>query len=145
MSTGHEYMSRADLARSLHSRSTPLSSERSRMPRLSPRLDPMQVAPELPPPRRGTPVPRTILLVNPFYPKDVHASFGKHVLAPTLALTSFAATTPPAGPESTIRTGSRAAVASEMIPPLDCMMRGVKGDRRRTADDGGPSERVPRT
>ena len=34
------------------------------------------------------------LLINPFYPKDQHASFGKHMLTPTLALTSFAATTP---------------------------------------------------
>jgi radical SAM superfamily enzyme YgiQ (UPF0313 family) len=34
------------------------------------------------------------LLVNPFYPKDSHASFGKHVLTPTLALTSFAGNTP---------------------------------------------------
>ena len=39
--------------------------------------------------------PRSALLINPFYPKDPHASFGKHVLTPTLALTSFAATTPP--------------------------------------------------
>jgi radical SAM superfamily enzyme YgiQ (UPF0313 family) len=38
---------------------------------------------------------RHALLINPFYPKDPHASFGKHVLTPTLALTSFAATTPP--------------------------------------------------
>ena len=38
--------------------------------------------------------PRRALLINPFYPKDPHASFGKHVLTPTLALTSFAATTP---------------------------------------------------
>jgi radical SAM superfamily enzyme YgiQ (UPF0313 family) len=37
---------------------------------------------------------RTALLLNPFYPKDPNASFGKHVLTPTLALTSFAATTP---------------------------------------------------
>ncbi len=37
---------------------------------------------------------RYALLVNPFYPKDPNASFGKHVLTPTLALTSFAATTP---------------------------------------------------
>jgi radical SAM superfamily enzyme YgiQ (UPF0313 family) len=37
---------------------------------------------------------RYALLVNPFYPKDAHASFGKHVLTPTLALSSFAATTP---------------------------------------------------
>jgi radical SAM superfamily enzyme YgiQ (UPF0313 family) len=38
--------------------------------------------------------PRTALLINPFYPKDGHASFGKHVLTPTLALTSFAGATP---------------------------------------------------
>jgi radical SAM superfamily enzyme YgiQ (UPF0313 family) len=37
---------------------------------------------------------RTALLLNPFYPKDPHSSFGKHVLTPSLALTSFAATTP---------------------------------------------------
>jgi hypothetical protein len=33
--------------------------------------------------------------VNPFYSKDVNASFGKHVLTPTLALTSLAGATPP--------------------------------------------------
>ena len=38
--------------------------------------------------------PRYALLINPFYPKDPNASFGKHVLTPTLALTSFAAATP---------------------------------------------------
>jgi radical SAM superfamily enzyme YgiQ (UPF0313 family) len=38
---------------------------------------------------------RSVLLINPFYPKDVHASFGKHVLTPTLALTSLAGATPP--------------------------------------------------
>jgi radical SAM superfamily enzyme YgiQ (UPF0313 family) len=38
--------------------------------------------------------PRYALLINPFYPKDPDASFGKHMLTPTLALTSFAATTP---------------------------------------------------
>src|SRR5438034_5384348 len=37
---------------------------------------------------------QSALLINPFYPKDPNASFGKHVLTPTLALTSFAATTP---------------------------------------------------
>jgi len=37
---------------------------------------------------------RYALLINPFYPKDPNASFGKHALTPTLALTSFAATTP---------------------------------------------------
>jgi len=44
--------------------------------------------------RGGAIEPRYALLINPFYPKDAHASFGKHVLTPTLALTSFAATTP---------------------------------------------------
>ncbi len=34
------------------------------------------------------------LLINPFYPKDPHASFGKHVLTPSLALTSVAGATP---------------------------------------------------
>jgi radical SAM superfamily enzyme YgiQ (UPF0313 family) len=42
------------------------------------------------------PPPRTnhALLINPFYAKDPNASFGKHVLTPTLALTSIAASTP---------------------------------------------------
>src|SRR5512135_1936987 len=39
--------------------------------------------------------PRHALLLNPFYPKDPHASFGKHVLTPSLALTSLAGATPP--------------------------------------------------
>ena len=52
-----------------------------------------------PPPlaREAAPLPvrdRHALLINPFYPKDPHASFGKHVLTPTLALTSVAAATP---------------------------------------------------
>lgn len=34
------------------------------------------------------------LLINPFYAKDVHGSFGKHVLTPTLALTTVASGTP---------------------------------------------------
>jgi len=53
---------------------------------LPPRLDP-----EL---RSGCVRPRYALLINPFYPKDPHASFGKHVLTPTLALTSIAGATP---------------------------------------------------
>jgi radical SAM superfamily enzyme YgiQ (UPF0313 family) len=43
---------------------------------------------------RGSLEPRYALLINPFYPKDPNASFGKHVLTPTLALTSFAGATP---------------------------------------------------
>lgn len=37
---------------------------------------------------------RYALLINPFYAKDPHASFGKHVLTPSLSLTSLAAATP---------------------------------------------------
>jgi radical SAM superfamily enzyme YgiQ (UPF0313 family) len=37
---------------------------------------------------------RTALLINPFYAKDPCGSFGKHVLTPSLALTSIAAATP---------------------------------------------------
>lgn len=51
-------------------------------PKLDPRPGPCRI-------RR-----RHALLINPFYPKDPHASFGKHVLTPTLALTSIAASTP---------------------------------------------------
>lgn len=55
----------------------------------------MRVAPALDE-RRIVPAvrPRHALLINPFYPKDPFASFGKHVLTPTLALTSIAASTP---------------------------------------------------
>jgi len=56
----------------------------------------MRTAPRLDPGVRPGPVrPRRALLINPFYPKDPHASFGKHVLTPSLALTSIAAATPP--------------------------------------------------
>ena len=56
----------------------------------------MVIAPRLVPPARRHPVqPRKALLLNPFYPKDPRASFGKHVLTPTLALTSIAGATPP--------------------------------------------------
>src|SRR5262245_61881621 len=44
--------------------------------------------------RTGPPVPGEILLINPFYAKDAHASFWKHVRTPTLALTSLAGATP---------------------------------------------------
>lgn len=56
----------------------------------------MRIAPALNPMMR-TPAPRErhALLINPFYPKDPHASFGKHVLTPSLALTSIAGSTPP--------------------------------------------------
>ncbi len=37
---------------------------------------------------------RHALLVNPFYAKSPHGSFGKHVLTPSLALTSIAGATP---------------------------------------------------
>src|SRR5688572_29052849 len=55
----------------------------------------LRVAPRLDTDRRtAPPTPRYALLINPFYAKDPHASFGKHVLTPTLALTSIAAATP---------------------------------------------------
>ncbi len=55
----------------------------------------MCVAPRLAERREVGPVqPRRALLLNPFYRKDSHASFGKHVLTPTLALTSIAGATP---------------------------------------------------
>ncbi len=50
--------------------------------------------PPLPPPTAGIPTPRTALLVSPFYAKDPAGSFGKHVLTPSLALSSLAAVTP---------------------------------------------------
>jgi radical SAM superfamily enzyme YgiQ (UPF0313 family) len=64
--------------------------ERMRVPqdmRIAPRLDPAQ--------RVGPVRRRHALLINPFYPKDPHASFGKHVLTPSLALTSLAGATLP--------------------------------------------------
>src|SRR5262252_4580838 len=55
----------------------------------------MARAPALDPNQKGCRVEtRYALLINPFYPKDAHASFGKHVLTPTLALTSVAGATP---------------------------------------------------
>jgi radical SAM superfamily enzyme YgiQ (UPF0313 family) len=55
----------------------------------------MVTPPWLDPAAGAEPVkPLTALLINPFYPKDPHSSFGKHVLTPTLALTSFAGATP---------------------------------------------------
>ena len=54
----------------------------------------MSSAPDLPPPARRKPALRTALLVNPFYAKSPHGSFGKHVLTPSLALTSLAGATP---------------------------------------------------
>jgi radical SAM superfamily enzyme YgiQ (UPF0313 family) len=54
----------------------------------------MREAPPLPHAAPGAVRPRHALLINTFYSKDPHASFGKHVLTPTLALTSIAAATP---------------------------------------------------
>lgn len=80
--------------------------------REAPRLDPRAVA--------GPVAPRHALLVNPFYAKDPHASFGKHVLTPSLALTSVAGATPP---------GWTVAYFDENLlkgpPPLDPMPRVV--------------------
>jgi radical SAM superfamily enzyme YgiQ (UPF0313 family) len=56
----------------------------------------MTTPPALDPTAPAPPIDRrSALLINPFYPKDPHASFGKHVLTPSLALTSVAGATPP--------------------------------------------------
>jgi radical SAM superfamily enzyme YgiQ (UPF0313 family) len=58
--------------------------------------EPFAVAPALDPDAPSpAPTAGTVLLINPFYRKDPHASFGKHVLTPSLALTSIAGATPP--------------------------------------------------
>jgi|SRR5579872_58914 len=55
----------------------------------------MRLPPALAAPLAAGPARRLhALLINPFYPKDPRASFGKHVLTPTLALTSIAGATP---------------------------------------------------
>ncbi|MEE2775580.1 MAG: hypothetical protein VYE73_02295 [Acidobacteriota bacterium] len=56
--------------------------------------EPFRLAPQLTDEPTEDPHPKTALLPNPFYAKDPHASFGKHVLTPTLALTSIAGATP---------------------------------------------------
>jgi len=61
------------------------------------RWRPAEMATPPPLPEIAEPIPLEpyyALLINPFYPKDPAASFGKHVLTPSLAMTSFAATTP---------------------------------------------------
>ena len=55
--------------------------------RIAPRLDSDKCV--------SAPTAKFALLINPFYRKDPHASFGKHVLTPSLALTSIAGATPP--------------------------------------------------
>ena len=58
--------------------------------------DALRIAPVLAPDWKPlVSAPNTALLINPFYRKDPHASFGKHVLTPSLALTSIAGATPP--------------------------------------------------
>lgn len=47
------------------------------------------------PPLGRAPELRLALLINPFYAKSPHCSYGKHVLTPSLALTSVAGATPP--------------------------------------------------
>jgi radical SAM superfamily enzyme YgiQ (UPF0313 family) len=74
-----------------------ISTEEPFLQPIRPRWMPpeMLYAPALDPDEPGAePQPYYALLINPFYPKDANASFGKHVLTPTLALTSFAAATP---------------------------------------------------
>jgi hypothetical protein len=54
--------------------------------------DEMKIAPKLDVQfQTPSPQPNYAALINPFYRKDPQSSFGKHVLTPTLALTSAAA------------------------------------------------------
>lgn len=56
----------------------------------------LAVAPALDTRTPAGPVERRFaLLLNPFYAKSPHGSFGKHVLTPSLALTAVAGATPP--------------------------------------------------
>jgi radical SAM superfamily enzyme YgiQ (UPF0313 family) len=64
-----------------------------RPPRSLPRA--MAIAPTLGAGRGGSVDRGAVLLVNPFYAKSPYGSFGKHVLTPSLSLTSIAAATPP--------------------------------------------------
>lgn len=67
------------------------------LPKVRARVAPldMRIAPPLPLKRPQASLRRrSALLINPFYPKDPRASYGKHVLTPTLALTSIAGATP---------------------------------------------------
>jgi len=55
----------------------------------------MRTAPRLEPGLRpGPPQSQRALLINPFYAKDPRSSFGKHVLTPSVAITSVASATP---------------------------------------------------
>lgn len=55
----------------------------------------LREAPRLPAVVAGSATaPGELLLINPFYPKDPWGSFGKHVLTPSLALTSIGGATP---------------------------------------------------
>ena len=58
-------------------------------------MAPMTTPPRLSLVAPAAPRERHALLLNPFYPKDPRASFGKHVLTPSLALTTLAGATPP--------------------------------------------------
>lgn len=72
----------------MHAETTKLFSDAFPLPREMREPPAFNAAPSAAPKRR------TALFINPFYPKDRFASFGKHVLTPTLALTSVAAATP---------------------------------------------------
>jgi radical SAM superfamily enzyme YgiQ (UPF0313 family) len=76
-------------------------------------IEPPRLHPHAP---AGAPKPRYALLVNPFYPKESRQSFGKHVLTPSLALTSIAGATPP---DWTVRYWDENLLQG--APPLDPM------------------------
>ena len=134
-------------------------------PRNSPMRSPwipraLRVAPRLDPAiRPGPPRAKSALLINPFYPKDPHASFGKHVLTPSLALTSIAGATPAglggrllgrepapgAAPVGPVPAGRRDHRPPDLRRPGVCPGAVVSGARcRRSSWAGCTSCRAPR-
>ena len=63
---------------------------------------------------------------------------------PEARAASKAPATPPAGPESTVRTASRPACAALMLPPFDCMMRSRGGAPPAEAASARPASRALR-
>ena len=59
---------------------------------------------------------------------------------PAMRPTACAATTPVLGPDSTVRTGSRAAASNPITPPFDCVRCGVAD--RPSPDRRSASRRI---
>jgi hypothetical protein len=48
-------------------------------------------------------------------------------VSPAASATALAPTTPPAGPDNTVRTACARAAPAEMHPPFDCMIESRRG------------------